>query len=637
MLLVLEDAHWSDATTLELMTRIADSIGAARLLVLATGRPEFVPPWQGRPHATLLTLARLGQAESAELVAGVAAAHELSPATVAAIVAKTDGVPLFIEEVTRNVMEQAGDDGAAVPATLKDSLMARLDRLGEAREVAQIAAAIGRQFTFALLDAVVAKGDAALDPALTKLIAAGIVFPEGRGGERSFSFKHALVRDAAYESLLLARRRDWHERIARALEDSFPGIAANEPELLAYHFGEAGLADKTCDYRMRAGERAMSQSAHNDAITHFSAGLRSADALPESERMRRLLDFLVKLSAAQTLVHGPQSVEVADTLNRAAEIAEALDDVASTYQAKWGLWFNAIQRGKLALSRQRASELIGFAERSGDDGFLLEARHCRIASAFIGGDVAGMVDDGRIGVQCYDIGRHRHLGLAYAGHDPGVCAHVVMGVGLQLSGARVEAEASAERGIALAETLDHPVSLVHALSMSCTMCQLSGDREATLTAVQRLAGPAKKLGLYWYGVNVPMLTAWATAEGAGIADAARVIDVEISKVLAHGMSLTRHYLAVTAEVLLAAGRAADGLAHLDRAIAMTSEPSVGFYLPEVYRLRGECLLALDRANIEEARAAFGMARDVAELQGAVIFARRAEAALAEMANNQTIE
>ena len=258
VLLVLEDAHWSDATTLELMTRIADSIGAARLLVLATGRPEFAPPWQARPHATLLTLARLGQAESTELVAGVAAAHRLSPETVAAIVAKTDGVPLFIEEVTRNVMEQAGDDGTAVPATLKDSLMARLDRLGEAREVAQIAAAIGRQFTFTLLDAVLAKGNAALDPALTKLIGAGIVFPEGRGGERSFSFKHALVRDAAYESLRLTRRRDWHERIARALEERFPGIVANEPELLAYHFGEAGLASPTCDYRMRAGDRAVS-------------------------------------------------------------------------------------------------------------------------------------------------------------------------------------------------------------------------------------------------------------------------------------------------------------------------------------------------------------------------------------------
>ena len=629
VLLVLEDAHWSDATTLELMTRIADSTGAARMLVLATGRPEFAPPWQARPHATLLTLARLSQAESTKLVAGVAAAHGLSLATVAAIVAKTDGVPLFIEEVTRNMMEQAGEDGAAVPTTLKDSLMARLDRLGEAREVAQIAAAIGRQFTFALLGAVVAKGDGALDPALTTLIEAGIIFPEGRGGERSFSFKHALVRDAAYESLRLTRRREWHERIARALEERFPGIVANEPELLAHHFGEARLASQTCDYRMRAGDRAVSQSAHEDAIAHFSLGLRSADALPETERVRRELDFLMKLGAAQTLALGPHSFEVANSLARAGEIAERVGDDAATYQAKWGLWYHASSSSKLALSRQRASELMALAERSHDDGFMLEARHCRFSTAFICGDVAGMVEDGRIGAESYDMRRHRHLGPAFAGHDPGVCAHLVMGVGLQMSGDREQAYASGERGIALAEKLDNPVNLVHALATHCILCQSCGDREATLATVRRMAAPAEKLGMYWYSVSIPLYTAWATAAGRDSAEAARLIDAEIDKVIALGSAITRHYLCVGAEVLLAAARPSDALALLDRAIALTDEPGVGLYLPEVYRLRGKCLSTLDRANVVEARAAFGLARNIAERQGAIIFARRAEAALAE--------
>ncbi len=282
VLLVLEDAHWIDATSLELMTRLADSIGPARVLAVVTGRPEFAPPWQARPHATLLTLGRLGRAECTQLVAGVAAAHGLSAETVATIVVKTDGVPLFIEELTKSVMEAAGE---AVPATLKDSLMARLDRLGEAREVAQIASVIGRVFPFALLDAVAPKGNE-LEGALAKLAAAGIVFPEGRGAERSYSFKHALVRDAAYESLLVSRRRDWHERIARAIEAYFPDLTANEPELLAHHYGEAGLADPACDYRMRAGDRAVNRSAYKEAIAHFSAGLNAAETLPDSvERM----------------------------------------------------------------------------------------------------------------------------------------------------------------------------------------------------------------------------------------------------------------------------------------------------------------------------------------------------------------
>jgi predicted ATPase len=284
VLLVLEDAHWIDPTTLELMTRLADSLSHARLLALVSARPDFAAPWLTRPQATVLTLNRLSRAECARLVANVAAARGLQAETVAAIVAKTDGVPLFVEELTKSVVESTGEDSAAVPSTLKDSLMARLDRLDEAREVAQIAAVIGRQFGFALAVAIAARDGAVLDAALDKLVAAGIVFPEGRGLERGFGFKHALVRDAAYESLLLGRRREWHERIARALEQSFPEAVANEPELLAYHFAEAGSAVPACDYRMRAGDRAVSRSAYQEAVAHFSAGLKLADALPDPRR-----------------------------------------------------------------------------------------------------------------------------------------------------------------------------------------------------------------------------------------------------------------------------------------------------------------------------------------------------------------
>ena len=242
VLLVLEDAHWVDATTLELMTQLADSIGSARLLAVVTARPDFAPPWQTRPHSTLLTLGRLGRADCARLVAAVAASKDLSAETVAAILDKTDGIPLFAEELTRSMVESVGEAAATVPATLKDLLMARLDRLGAAREVAQIAAVVGRQFPFAILDAVVPRGGTVLEAALTDLVAAGILLPEGRGLERGFSFKHALLRDAAYDSLLLTRRREWHERTARAVEQRFPELAASEPEVLAYHFAEAGLA-----------------------------------------------------------------------------------------------------------------------------------------------------------------------------------------------------------------------------------------------------------------------------------------------------------------------------------------------------------------------------------------------------------
>jgi class 3 adenylate cyclase/tetratricopeptide (TPR) repeat protein len=632
VLLVLEDAHWIDPTTLELMTHLTDSIGRVPLLALVTARPEFAPCWQARPHSTLLTLGRLGRAECAQLVAGVAVSHGLSAETVAAIVAKTDGVPLFVEELTKSVMETAGEDSAAVPATLKDSLMARLDRLGAAREVAQIASVIGRQFSFALLDAVVQGDGRDLEAALAKLVTAGIVFPEGRGLERSFSFKHALTRDAAYESLLLSRRREWHERIARALEGRFSELTTSEPDLLAHHFGEAKLAGPACDYRIRAGDQAVSRSAYTEAIAHFSAGLKMADALPSSEeRMRRQLDFLLKLGPALMVMRGMQSAEVEDAYRRAEEIGAAIKDGAATYKAKWGLWLNANLRHKTALARDRASELVTLAQRSGDGDLLLEAYHCRWSTAFFRGDVAASLDDSRIGIGMYDMARHRHLGQAFGGHDPGVCAHAQCAIALQLFGDREGVADSLAQALALAEKLDHPSSLAHGLHNRGICYQLADDREATLAVAQRGLALAEKFGLLPWRASNLVLAAWAASFGPGVAEAARLIDGEVDKATAVG-PLPQYYLGLAAAVLLAAGRSADGLAYLDRAIAGIDEPGVGFFLPEIYHLRGACLLALSRDNKDEARSAFVTARDIARRQGAVIAERRAEASLAEVTN-----
>src|SRR5580692_550330 len=635
VLLVLEDAHWIDATTLELMTRLADSIGGARLLAVVTGRPDFTPPWQTRPHSTLLTLGRLGRADCARLVAGVAASKDLSAETVAAILDKTDGIPLFAEELTRSMVESADEAAATVPATLKDSLMARLDRLGPAREVAQIAAVVGRQFPFSILDAVVPRGGAALEAALTDLVAAGILLPEGRGLERGFSFKHALLRDAAYDSLLLTRRREWHERTARAVEQRFPELAASEPEVLAYHFAEAGQPAPACDYRMRAGDRAASRSAYQEAVAHFSAGLKAAETLPASaDRTRRQLDFLLKLGPALIVARGMGSSEVEDAYRRAAELGEATGDEPATFKAKWGLWLNANIRRKTALARDRADELLALAQRSGDGDLMLEAYHCRWSTAFFRGDVAATLKDCRIGIATYDIARHRHLGHAFGGHDPGVCAEVCSLMALQMAGDKTDAERATARGLALAEALDHPNTLAHALHNIAIGHQLAGDRDAAYAAASRATALAQKFGLTQWRANSLLQTAWATAVGGGIADAARLVDAEIASATASG-PLPQYFIGLAAEVLLGAGRAADALAHLDRAIAGIDEPGVGFYVPEIYRLRGECLLALDRNNNNEARQAFVTARDIANRQGAVIFAHRAQACLAELTNIRT--
>jgi predicted ATPase len=308
-----------------------------------------------------------------------------------------------------------------------------------------------------------------------------------------------------------------------------------------------------------------------------------------------------------------------------------LGDDAASFKAKWGLWLNANLRRKSALARDRASELVTLAQHSGDGDLLLEAYHCRWSTAFFRGDVAAAIDDGRMGVETYDMARHRHLGHLFGGHDPGVCAHVVRANALLLSGDREGAQDCAAHGLILAEKLDQPNSLAHALHNDGIRLQLVGDRDAALAAAHRAATLAEKFGLAPWRAGSLLLIGWATAVGSSIADAARLVDTEIDKATEAG-PLPQYYLGLAAEVLLVAGRPADGLAHLDRALAAIDEPGVGFYLPEIYRLRGECLLALDRANKDEARLAFATARDIARRQGAVTFERHAEASLSEVAN-----
>jgi tetratricopeptide (TPR) repeat protein len=381
---------------------------------------------------------------------------------------------------------------------------------------------------------------------------------------------------------------------------------------------------------MRAGDRAVSRSAYKEAIAHFSTGLKLTEALSQpAERLRRQLDFLVKLGPALMVARGLGSAEAEDACRRAAEIGEALDDRSAVFKAKWGLWLNANVRRKTALARDRANELVTLARRSGDGDQLLEAHHCRWSTALFRGDVAATLDNSRVGVETYDMAIHRHLGPAFGGHDPGVCAHLCRAIALQESGDCEQAQVSGASGTALAEALDHPNSLGHAFHNLGISLQLMGDRDATLVAADRAVGLSQKFGLVPWRAGSLLLVAWATAGGAGVTDAARLVDAEIGNATAVG-PLPQYFLGLAAEILLAAGRPADALTHLDRAIAAVEEPGVGFYLPELHRLRGECLLSLNRDNKTEARQALWTARDDARRQGATLFERRAAARLHEL-------
>jgi class 3 adenylate cyclase/predicted ATPase len=627
VLLLLEDAHWIDPTTRELWTRLIDRIPAIRLLALVTARPEFATPWTDREHMSSLELTRLTGSEAAALVTEIAAPRVLEPALVDDIVAKSDGVPLYVEELTKTVLESSTPDRPTVPATLHDSLLARLDRLGPAKDIAQVAAVIGQQFTYALLAAVVSYSAAELMAGLLRLVEAGLAYRSGGAGEASYSFKHALLRDVAYENLLRARRLQLHERIGRALADNFASIAESEPELLAHHFHYAGLFDLALTYRDRAGDRAVARSSYAEGVAHFTAALAEAAQLPQGpDRTRRELAVLLKLGPPITIIKGAQSPEAGEVYRHAQERAAASGDETGLFKATWGLWYNAVVGRRLDLARDRAAELIELAQKSGNDDFLLEGFHCRWSTSQFRGEVTTALEVSLEGIKQYDRARHSWMGPIFGGHDPGVCAFIVRATTLSLRGRYPEARRCMAQALSLAEDLKHPNSQAHALANVLMAAQIGGDHRAVDQYAQRLIALADKYNLPPIRAHATLLSGWALAFGSDLVAGVAAMELEYPRATAVG-PLFRYYAALLAEGQVRAGRFADALTVLRPALQTISEPGVGIFVSELYRLHGVCLLGADGANEDEAMHSLRTAIDVARKQGATLLEMRAVVSL----------
>ena len=636
VLMLFEDAHWADATSLELLNLAIERIRRLPVLLLITFRPEFEAPWKGLPDVATAALGRLDRSQAEMLVECVTGGRKLPAEVMAQIVAKTDGVPLFVEELTKNVLESGLliEDGEryrldgpllplAIPSTLQDSLMARLDRLGTAKEIAQIGAAIGREFNYALLNAVVGRDEASLRAALTQLEDAELLFCTGTPPDARYSFKHALVQDTAYESLLKSRRQLLHQRIALTLEARFPALAEAEPEVLAHHFSHAGLADQACPYYECAGDRAVARSAYAEAVAHFDAALSEARQLPPGEvRDRCELAVLLKYGPVILIFRGVQNPEVEQVYQRAYDIAEASDDEHKLFKALWGLWFSANMSRRTGAARDRAEQLVALGRRSRNEALFLEAIHCRWSTAFFRGDIARLLADGREGIKHYDIERHSRLGAEFGGHDPGVCAYTVLGLGLAQFGSPREAKDNIDRGVALGETLKNPSSLTFACMNAMTAYQIIGDRGAVLRLAQRMMEVADKFTLPPQRSIATFMCGWISASGDDPAGGLKVMETEFPRVSIMG-PLPPFYAGLLASVRLEAGLIAQALEPLDMMLRTIKEPGVGFFLPEIHRLRAECLLRLDPANFDEAIREFETAIATAKQQQARVFWLRA--------------
>jgi class 3 adenylate cyclase/tetratricopeptide (TPR) repeat protein len=625
VLLVLEDAHWSDPTTRELWTRKIEAIADSRVLLVVTARPEFLSPWK-RGNVTEINLSRLSDEQCVRLVEQVAGPQQLAPELVREIASKSGGIPLYVEELAKAVSE-AVTDHVAVPATLHDSLMARLDRVGSAKALAQVAAVIGEQFTRSLLASVTLLASSRLDGELNRLVEAGLIAKMNRTVEPAFTFSHALLRDLAYENLLRTRRQQLHERIARAMVEEFPAIAAHEPEVLAHHYARAGRFDQACDWRERAGDQAAKRSSFAEAYAHYEAAAENASRLSDSGTcVRRELAVLLKAGPALIVLRGPQHPSVSELYDRARALAAELGDEDALFQATWGLWFNANIGRRLESAARHADDLFTVASRLAREDLILEGLHCGWSTAFFRGEVAKTLEQSELGKQRYDREKHAWLGPVFGGHDPGVCAFACHSVALALQGRPGESRQCCDQAVKLAEALNNPNSICHSLQNGMFQAQLLGDEERLGAMSQRLLEIAERYNLPPQRAHARLLGAWLRARRSEVG-AADMIG-ELSTAMSMG-PMYRYYAALVADICERAGMYDEALRTLEPALASVTEHGVGVFVSELHRLRGLCLAHRD-AKDPEARRALGTALEVARTQGATLLERRAAQSLAAL-------
>jgi hypothetical protein len=472
LLCVFEDVHWSDPSTMNVLQRLVEWIPSYPVLLLLTCRPEFVSPWMGFSHSSFMVLSRMPTNETSELAACVAGGR-LPGEVVAHIVSKTDGIPLFVEELTRTVIESCVVeivDGAyrlagklptlAIPATLHDSLMARLDRLSGARDLAQLGATIGRSFEYRLLSAVANRADNALTGALAQLEDAGLLFRRGSPPDASYSFKHALIQEAAYGSLLRATRQEYHRRIAAAMERQRTGFGKTDAALLAHHYAEGGMIELAIQNLRVAGEAAVRTSANSEAIDNYSKALELLQALPEGqERSREEISLRLALGGAQVQV-GAASIETEQNYLRAKGLCDQGGTLRDRFAALWGLWYHRFIQGDAHRMREYGDQLLPLAEEMDDTDLILEAHHVQWAGLTMIGDLRKALAHAEEGLARYDQKLHQRLTFIYGGHDPGACAHNLSAIQLCILGYPEQAQRRVQAGIALACELGHNSTLL---------------------------------------------------------------------------------------------------------------------------------------------------------------------------------
>jgi predicted ATPase len=649
VLFICEDLHWIDASSRELLDRTIERSAGIPVLLIATFRPEFVPPWSGLPQVTTMTLTRFDRRAGAAMVKQIAGGEALAAEVAAEIVERADGVPLFVEELTRAVIETGGSnegiektlEGAlspstAVPSALHAPLMARLDRLGPGpKEVAQIAAAIGRAFSYQLLAATAARGENDLAVALGRLGDAGLVFARGAPPEATYLFKHALIRDAAHASLLRRRREELHARIAAVLKSDFPNIVETQPELVAQHYTEAGLAAQAIAYWQRAGERAAARSANLEAISHFTTGIELFKSLPETpEHTQQALTLYTALGAALVSAKGLGAPEVEHAYTQAHALCQQVGETPELVPVLFGLRRFYVGRLQLHKAREIDETLLRLAQGAEHPALAVIA-HYALGTTWL---FFGALPAARLYLEeaiARDTPDQDRAPVLRMGQDPGVGSRIRAALLLWLLGYPEQALARLHEALALAHERPHPYSLADARCWAAYVYQFRRDVPAVHEQAEAAVALSIEQGFPFWAAAGTILRGWALAmQGQGEAGMAEVCQGIAAYRATEAPLLLAYYCTLLAEVSAHLGHPEDGLQALVEAHTLMEQQEERYWEAEVCRLRGVLLLRQPGASPAEAEAWVQRALDVARRQEAKSLELRAAMSLARLWQQQ---
>lgn len=623
LIFVLEDLHYIDPSSLEVLEYLVDNIGPERLLMIFTFRPEFSCPWSNHPAVSTINLNRLSPNETKKIVAHMAGVKAFPSEVIDHVVDKTDGVPLFIEELTTTIKESdmLADEGShytlkepltgvEVPSSLRDLLMARLDKLGEAKKLAQLCAVFGHTFTHNYLRIISGYDDAKLSELLSQLVAAGVLSKRIAYDDTVYFYKHMLLHEAAYSSLVPEERKNYHVDIADMLVKYFPVITAQQPEVIAMHYTQGGFIDQAAEYFLLAGERATERSANSEALHHFTKGLELISRLPPGEgRDQRELPFRSAICIPLMVEKGWGSDAVLHELQRAHELSQRLSDTHHLVQVLRGLYAFYVIRGPLSKAHAYAEQLLALARQFQDQSLLLESHRALGHCMYFEGDIAGAQKNLKNALQIYDPKLHRNHAFKFGiGTDPKVTGMIVLAWIKGIMGYTEQALQQSREAIEYAEELSHPFSICYAYGFTTSLYQNVRDYDSLEKYARLTYETARDRGFAYWESWGKIFLGWVGAfklKDRVPKDEYRealykaVIDVRegIEEYRAAGSEQGVPYaLAVLAQLYIELGEYDQAVSITDEALRHADAYNINLYDPGIIRIKAE---ALGRSRGEE--------------------------------------